>query len=124
MRKGRVLVLYAILGVTGLAAGILRAWRVVGGGSIMVPAMTYCGVPFKVAVGTSLAVIIPTSLMGVIRHYNLGNVDFKVALLLATGAVIGANLGVMLVARVPDLLLKRLFAVFMVVTAIKLFTGK
>ncbi|HHW11130.1 MAG TPA: sulfite exporter TauE/SafE family protein [Firmicutes bacterium] len=116
--------LYAILGVTGLAAGILSALLGVGGGIIMVPAMTYCGVPFKVAVGTSLAVIIPTSLMGVIRHYNLGNVDFKVALLLATGAVIGANLGVMLVARVPDLLLKRLFAVFMVVTAIKLFTGK
>lgn len=115
----------AITGAIGLAAGLLSAVLGVGGGIIMVPAMVMLlGVDAKVAVGTSLAVIIPTAITGVWRHYSYGNVDVKTAALLAVGAVIGAYFGALLAQSLPDQLVKRLFALLMVVTAVKLVTGK
>jgi uncharacterized membrane protein YfcA len=114
-----------IIALLGLAAGILSALLGVGGGIIMVPVMVMLlGVAPKVAVGTSLAVIIPTALTGVLRHYSNGNVDLRMALMLAVGAVIGAYLGASLAESLPDQLVKRLFALLMIVTAVKLFTGK
>lgn len=111
--------------VIGLAAGVLSAVLGVGGGIIMVPAMVMIlGLESKIAVGTSLAVIIPTAITGVLRHYSYGNVDLKVAALLAAGAVVGAYFGALLVESLPDQLVRRLFATLMVVTAVKLFTGK
>ncbi len=96
----------------------------VGGGVIMVPAMQFLGVPFKVAVGTSLAAMIPTALTGVIRYYPNGNVNLKVATLLAAGAIIGANIGATFMKYIPDVALKRVFAIVLVYTAYKLFFGK
>jgi uncharacterized membrane protein YfcA len=117
-------VTYALLGIAGLIAGTFSALLGVGGGVILVPAMQYLGVPFKVAVGTSLAVIIPTALTGVVRHYSFGNVDFKVAAIMVVGAVLGANIGAALLKYVPELAAKRLFALFMVYVAYRLFCGK
>ena len=115
---------WAIAGLVGALAGVLSALLGVGGGVILVPAMQMMGLPFKVAVGTSLAVIIPTALMGVVRHYQFGNVDLKVAGLLAISAVIGSNVGAYIVRYIPEVPLKRLFALFLLYTAFKLFFNK
>lgn len=109
----------------GLVAGVMSALLGVGGGIIMVPAMTYLlDIPFKMAVGTSLAVIIPTALSGVARHASFGNVNWKIAAVLAAGAVVGAYGGATLAQKLPELVIKRIFAILLAYTAIRMFLGK
>ncbi len=82
------------LGV-GFLVGILAAVLGVGGGFIMVPAMIYLlGMPTSVVVGTSLfQIIFVTANVTFLQAYANQTVDVVLALLLLTGAVVGAQLG-------------------------------
>ncbi len=85
--------IWMVLGVgffTGLLAGSLG----VGGGFIRMPMMIYVlGVPTHVAVGTDLFEIVFSSGFGTITHAIKGNVDILMALVMQTGAAIGAQIG-------------------------------
>ena len=85
--------LWMVLGVgffTGLLAGSLG----VGGGFIRMPMLVYVlGIPTHVAVGTDLFEIVFSSGFGTITHALKGNVDILMALVMQTGAVIGAQIG-------------------------------
>tara|TARA_Y100001968_G_C19031694_1_gene560127 strand:- start:213 stop:587 length:375 start_codon:yes stop_codon:yes gene_type:complete len=75
--------------------GLLASFMGVGGGFIMVPVMIYLiGMPTSVVIGTSLLSIIVISAMSCFAHaVSNHNVDLILALLLAVGAVIGAQYG-------------------------------
>jgi uncharacterized protein len=76
--------------LTGLLAGVLG----VGGGFIRMPMLIYLvGVPTHVAVGTDLFEIIISAGFGTITHALKGNVDVLMALVMQTGAAIGAQIG-------------------------------
>lgn len=106
----------------GFAAGWLSALLGIGGGVILVPMMTiFFKVPVQQAIGTSLAVIIPTALIGAWTHYNLNNLNFKLALVLIVGAVIGSYVGAMCVNVISPDILRKAFAVLLVVTAVRMF---
>ena len=85
--------LWVVLGVsfmTGLLAGVLG----VGGGFIRMPMMVYfIGVPTHVAVGTDLFEVVISAGYGTVTHALKGNVDVLMALVMGTGAVIGAQVG-------------------------------
>ncbi len=85
--------LWIVLGVgfvTGLLAGVLG----VGGGFIRMPLLVYIvGVPTHVAVGTDLFEIIISASFGTITHAIKGNVDILMALVMHTGAALGAQIG-------------------------------
>jgi hypothetical protein len=85
--------LWIILGVsflTGLLAGVLG----VGGGFIRMPMMVYViGVPTHVAVGTDLFEVVISAGFGTVTHALKGNVDILMALVMQTGAAIGAQIG-------------------------------
>jgi uncharacterized membrane protein YfcA len=85
--------LWVVLGVsflTGLLAGVLG----VGGGFIRMPMMVYfLGVPTHVAVGTDLFEVGISAGFGTVTHALKGNVDILMALVMNTGAVIGAQIG-------------------------------
>ncbi|HHY39853.1 MAG TPA: sulfite exporter TauE/SafE family protein [Syntrophaceticus sp.] len=107
--------------IAGFAAGWLSALLGIGGGVILVPMMTYFfKVPIQQAVGTSLAVIIPTALIGAWQHYNLNNLNLKLAVVLAIGAVIGSYLGAHSVAVISPDILRKIFAVLLIVTAARM----
>lgn len=112
----------ALIGVGGgLASGLFG----VGGGIVMVPAMVFfLNMDIKAAVGTSLAVIVPTALVGTFQHYNLGNVQWRVALMLMPTAVIGGFCGAWLTSHIPVLGLKRAFGGLLLIAAIKLLMSK
>jgi len=75
---------------TGLLAGSLG----VGGGFIRMPMLVYVlGIPTHVAVGTDLFEIVFSSAYGTITHAIKGNVDILMALVMQTGAAIGAQIG-------------------------------
>jgi uncharacterized membrane protein YfcA len=84
---------WVVLGVsfvTGLLAGFLG----VGGGFIRMPMMVYLiGVPTHVAVGTDLFEVVISAGFGTLTHALKGNVDILIALVMHTGAAIGAQIG-------------------------------
>jgi len=78
----------------GFLTGILAGSLGVGGGFVRMPMMVYVlGIPTHVAVGTDLFEIIFSSGFGTITHALKGNVDILMALVMQTGAAIGAQIG-------------------------------
>ena len=85
--------IWMVLGV-GLLTGLLAGSLGVGGGFIRMPMLIYVlGIPTHVAVGTDLFEIIFSSAFGTITHAIKGNVDILMALVMHTGAAIGAQIG-------------------------------
>lgn len=83
-------VIVAVSFLTGLLAGVLG----VGGGFIRMPMMVYMlGVPTHVAVGTDLFEVVISAGFGTVTHALKGNVDILMALVMQTGAAIGAQIG-------------------------------
>ena len=67
-----------------------------------------------------MAVIIPTALMGTIKHHGHGNVDWRTVALLTPTAVLGGYLGVKIATVVAAGDLKRAFGIFIIAVGIKL----
>ena len=112
---------FIIAASIGLVSGIASGLFGVGGGIVMVPAMMLLmGLPIKTAVGTSLAVIIPTAAMGVFKHCQQENVNWQVALALAPTAIAGGYLGAWLTTLVSSGGLKRAFGGFLVLVGLRL----
>ncbi len=114
-----------IAAVIGLLGGITSGLLGVGGGLIFVPLlMMLKGFDPHKAIGTSLFVIVFTGLFGAIFHGKAGMVDVKTAVLLGIFSVLGVWLGTQWSLRLDIFLLKRVFAVFLVAVAVKLFFFK
>ena len=85
--------IWSVLGV-GLFTGVLSGMLGVGGGFIRMPMLVYVlGIPTHVAVGTDLFEIIFSAGYGTLTHAIKGNVDIIMALVMQTGAAIGAQIG-------------------------------
>lgn len=108
--------------VLGLFAGFLSGMFGVGGGLIIVPGlMAVVGFTQKMASGTSLATIVPLASVGVISYATHGSVSWLGALLLAVGAMAGAQLGTWLLARIRVKLLRLVFIGFILAAIVSLF---
>lgn len=106
----------------GIIAGVLSGLLGIGGGTVLVPLFLYIlKMDIHVATGTSLAVIIPTALIGTWAHFRAGQVDWKVALVVAILAALGSYAGVKLNVMLPSLVVQRIFAVFLFFVAFQLF---
>lgn len=80
--------------LVGLVTGVLAGMLGVGGGFIRMPMLVYVlGIPTHVAVGTDLFEIIFSAGYGTLTHALKGNVDIIMALVMQTGAAIGAQIG-------------------------------
>lgn len=111
-----------ILVAIGLGAGVLSAVCGVGGGIVVVPALLWLkGIDMRLAVGTSLAYIVPTAAWGVVRKVPHGQVDLRLAAVLAVGGVVGATIGVWAANALPVPWIKRVFAGVLVFVAFELF---
>jgi uncharacterized protein len=109
--------LVAIGVVTGILAGLLG----VGGGIVMVPAMIVLfSIPPVVAKGTSIAVIIPTSIMGTWRNRKKRNADLRTAAVLGVAGIMSAWLGAHVSDAMSDELSNVLFAILLSVVAVRM----
>ena len=122
--------IYALLGVfTGLMAGLLG----IGGGLIVVPALAYLftahgTVPddhlMQVAVGTSLATILLTSIGSIWSHHKKGAVDWSILRRILIGLVIGSVAGSYLAHYLPSDILKKLFGLIEILIALQMAFGR
>jgi uncharacterized membrane protein YfcA len=122
------LLLYLALGAfAGLMAGLLG----VGGGLIIVPVLAgifqhqqmSAAVIMHLAIGTSLATIVVTSVSSVRAHHQRGAVLWPVVWRLTPGIVIGAWLGAVVADALPSAVLSKIFAVFVLVVAAQMAFG-
>lgn len=109
--------------VTGLLTGVISGLIGLGGGIFIVPALVFV---FKMsqheAQGTSLAtLLLPIGLFGVLEYWRSGYVDIRVAAWLALGFAIGIFAGARWALSIPDLLLRRVFAITLVVVAARMW---
>ncbi len=111
--------------VTGLLAGVLAGVFGVGGGVIIVPALVYLlGFSQHKATGTSLAVLLPPiGLAAVLEYHRHGNVDLGAAVVVASGALVGAWAGAFLANKLPGPVLRLLFGVFVVIMGLYMIYG-
>ncbi len=109
------------LALVGIVAGMLAATLGIGGGVMFVPALALIsGFEQQLAQGTSLAVIIPTTLVGAVVHARAGRVDWAKTTRIAGGGIVGGAVGAVVALSVDEAVLRRLFAVFLVLTALRL----
>jgi hypothetical protein len=108
--------------IIGLVAGMLGGMVGIGGGLVIVPALMYfLAFSQHQAQGTSLGLLVlPVAILAVLNYYKSGYVDFRVVGLLAIGFVVGSYFGSKMALSVPQLTLKRIFAIFMIVIALKM----
>lgn len=115
-----------IIGI-GLLAGVLSGLVGIGGGIVLVPALVYfLRYTQHQAQGTSLGVLmLPVVFLGFWQYYKYGQangnpIDLKVVGLLAIGFIAGGLLGGKLATRIDGELMKKIFAVVLLYTAVKL----
>jgi hypothetical protein len=100
----------------GLIVGAVSGVVGIGGGILFVPALVWLfGMNQLKAQGTSLgALLAPVGIFAFLEYYRKGNADVRVALLLAAGFIVGGYFGAVGAQHVPDLWLRRIFAVTLV----------
>lgn len=107
--------------VVGAIAGLLSGLFGVGGGVLIVPALVLAlGFAQRIAHGTSLAAVVPISIVGAAAYLLHGSVDLRVAGLLMIGTVVGAMWGARLLSWLPQGLLRWLFIAFILFVAVRM----
>jgi len=103
----------------GLLVGLLTGLVGVGGGFLIVPALTLLvGLPMPAAVGTSLLVIVMNALAGLGGYATHVDLDVKLTVIVTGAAVVGAVFGGMLSTRISAAMLRRLFGLFVLAIAV------
>jgi uncharacterized protein len=109
----------------GLLVGVTSAVLGIGGGSVIVPALVlFYGYDQHLAEGTSLAVIVPTALLGAVSHARHGYTDWPVGLRLGLGGLVGGPLGAELALALPAGVLARGFALLLIVVVGLMFRDR
>lgn len=115
-----------ILLLIGAFAGMASGFVGVGGGIIIVPALVFfLGFSQHMAQGTSLALMLPPiGLLGFYNYYKSGNTNVAAAAIIALAFVAGAYFGSKLSISMDARVVKKIFGVLMLFTALKLLIGK
>jgi uncharacterized protein len=108
--------------LVGLAGGTLSGLLGVGGATILIPALL---ILFKMtqhmAQGTSIAaLLLPVGLLAVLKYQQAGNVNWKFALIMAVGFLIGGYIGAHFAQPLPDAFLKKLFGTYLLIIGLQM----
>jgi uncharacterized protein len=111
-----------LLVIIGLAAGILSGLVGVGGGIIVVPALVFfLSFTQQQAQGTSLGLLLlPVGILAVLNYYKQGHIDIRVVAIMAVAFVIGGWLGSKWALSLPEVTVKRVFAIILFYSGIKM----
>ena len=110
----------------GLSAGALGGIFGIGGGLIMIPGLVLLlGIDQHTAIGTSLAVMLPpVGIAATYNYYKSGSVNLAYAVVIALAFIVGSFLSSKLALTLPEMTMRRIFAVFLVIMGVRMFFGK
>ncbi len=107
----------------GIAAGIISSMFGVGAGILVVPVLAI-GFAFgqKSAQGMALFIMVPMAIAGAIRYYLNPDIPINLPVcgMVAVGGVLGAIIGSKIVFNIPNIILKRMFACFIILVGINI----
>jgi uncharacterized membrane protein YfcA len=110
--------------VLGVCAGLVSGTLGLGGGIVFIPSLVILwGFEQKSAQGTALAIMVPMTLLGALRYWKNPEVDMSltIILLIVLGALVGVLAGTELASRLPNQVLRKVFAIFLVIVAVRMF---
>jgi uncharacterized protein len=118
--------------LVGAIAGILAGLLGIGGGLVIVPMLVYCftlqSIPYEhlmqIALGTSMASIIFTSVSSFLAHHRRGAVEWSVVRRIALGILVGTYFGTWIAAGLSTEFLKVFFVVFIYYVAVQMLLNK
>ena len=109
----------------GLCTGVLSGVLGVGGGVVLIPMMVFLlGTEQHLAQGISMLFIIPTALSGLYHLVKCKLVDFRVAIFIAAGSLIGTLISANFVQNIPAADLKKMFGAFVIYSGIRMVMSK
>lgn len=113
---------FIIIAIIGLAAGLLGGLLGLGGAIIMIPAMVmFLGYSQQTAQGTALIMmVLPVGALAAYQYYENGYVEMKAALIMAVFFFVGGYFGARFATHIPQEILKKLFAVMLIILAVKM----
>ncbi len=126
MKNDMSVTMLLILLIIGIVTGIMAGMLGIGGAIIMIPGLVFImGLSQQMAQGTSLAVMLPP--IGIFAAYNYwkaGQVNIKFALILAAAFIIGSYIGSKFALNLPQAVLKKIFAVLLLLVAARMLFSK
>jgi uncharacterized membrane protein YfcA len=114
-----------VLGVAGAVAGVLCGLLGVAGGVVIVPVLTSrrIGMARAAASGTTIAAVLPISVVAAVTYAGLHNIDEPTAIAIIPGAAAGVIIGSLLATRVRASALRSLFQLVLLATAVRLLVA-
>lgn len=102
--------------LVGLVVGMVSGVVGIGGGILFVPALIWlAGMNQHRAQGTSLgALLAPVGIFAFLEYYRRGNADLRVALMLGAGFLVGGYFGAVGAQHIPEIWLRRIFALTLI----------
>ena len=112
--------------VLGIGVGIFSGLIGVGGGIILIPALIYIfGMDQHLAQGTSLAMLLPpTGILAFMEYYKAGKVNWQLGLIIAGGVFLGGYFGGAWAQEISGPTLRKVFAIALAATAVKMFVQR
>jgi len=110
----------------GFAVGVISGIIGIGGGVILIPALIWMlGMTQRKAQGTSLAaLLLPVGIFAFWTYYREGSADLRVGLLVAAGFAVGGLFGGLGAQYIPELWLRRIFAITLISIGVRMLFTK
>jgi uncharacterized membrane protein YfcA len=112
-----------VVAAIGVTAGLLSGLLGLGGAIIIIPALVmWLGYSQQLAQGTALMMmVLPVGALAAFQYYQKGFVDVQVAWVMAIFFFVGGYLGAKFATHIPQDILKRVFALMLVIIAVKMW---
>ncbi|MFN8360676.1 MAG: sulfite exporter TauE/SafE family protein [Candidatus Kapaibacterium sp.] len=117
---------FIIIALIGIVGGMLSGFLGLGGAVVIIPALVlFLGYSQQMAQGTTLLMLVmPVGSLAAYQYYKAGNADIKTAVILGVAFFISAFISAKYVSHIPQDILRKIFAVVLVMIAIKMFLQK